>query len=174
MPNVDNPHGLRPTMRDLFGGAVNIGTYTKPVGSGTAIFIQDAVCVSTGRQIIAGRSTAFVGIALTFGAASTATQHQVVDHPFAMFELQDNVSTANGGVTAANLGKNANLETNAGSATTLLSGHELDVSTIATTNTLDVTLMNRYEVPENKFADSNVRVECIWNRHAYNMVRTGV
>jgi hypothetical protein len=171
MPNVDNPHGLRPTMRNFHGGPVETKEMYKPSSSGTAIFRNDAVCVSTGGQIIAGRSTAFCGVSLDYGALSTLTPHKVIVSPAAVFEAQDNNDTD--GIAAANIGKNADIEANAGNASTLVSGHEIDESTINTNNTLDVMILGLHESPDNDYG-SYCRVEVMFNRHFFNPVRTGV
>src|SRR5689334_9715792 len=125
MANVNNPHGLRPLMRNLFGGPVSIEEYTKPASVATAIYRQDSVIALTGGNITpqatAGTGT-FVGVSLNYGAASTATTHSIVHSPDAVFEAQDDNSTD--GLAAADMGKNANIKITAGNTSTLISKFE--------------------------------------------------
>lgn len=173
MANVDHPHGLRPLMRSWTGGPVQAVQFQKAAATGTAIFMNDAVYAGTANKIIPGRDNTvpFVGVALNYGAASTLTTHQVIADPFAVFECQDNDDSD--GVAAADLGKNANIEANAGSATTKVSGHELDESTIAVTATLDLQMLGILDVPDNALGE-HCRVEVIFNRHYFNKGREGV
>lgn len=172
MPNVNNPHGLRPIMRNFDGGPSEAREFNKTAAIGTAIFRNDAVCVVTGGNIQPGRATAFMGVSLDYGKASTLTSHRVIASPTAIFEAQDNNSTD--GIAAADLGKNANLSTAvAGSATLLISGHQIDEASVATTNSLDVMLLNLHPVPDNDFG-SNARIEVMFNRHFFAFGRTGV
>lgn len=172
MPNVNNPHGLRPLMRNLFGGPVETREFFKPASSATAIFRNDAVCVSTGGQIIAGRSTAFVGVSLDPGKASTLTGHRVIVSPGAIFEAQDNDAAV--GIVAADIGKNAQISVAvAGNASTNVSGQQIDKATVATTAGHDLQLIALLDAADNEFGPY-ARVEVMFNRHFFNMGRTGV
>lgn len=172
MPNVNNPHGLRPTMRNMFGGPVETREFFKPASSATAIFRNDAVCTSTGNQIIAGRTTAFVGVSLDPGKASTLTAHRVIFSPGAVYEAQDNDSAV--GIVAADIGKNADLSVAVGGNTaTNVSGHQINKASVATTATLDVQLIQLLEAADNEFGPW-ARVEVVFNRHFFALGRTGV
>ena len=166
MANVDNPHGLRSLGRTLEGGQPVLEQFTKDSSEGTAIFAGDAVNRETDGNIEAASatpgSTLYSGVSLNYGAASTETDHLVIISPKAVFEIQDNNDTE-GFVTADN-GLNSNLELNAGSATTLQSGHELDESTFNTTATLDVHMLKLLAVPGNAYG-ANARVEVVFNTH---------
>src|SRR5512139_1552657 len=92
MANVDNPHGLRPLARTLSGGMPWVQLFTKAVGYATAIFQHDAVNQVADGSIEASATpgtTLYSGVALNYGAASTATEHLVITSPDAIFEAQD-------------------------------------------------------------------------------------
>ena len=171
MANTDRPHGLRPLMTTLGGGPPVIKEYSKDASENTAIFIWDIVNMEADGNIEANSATPgttrFLGVSLNHGAASTLTKHLVVISPDAIFEAQDNNDTD--GIAAADIGLNANVELNAGSTTTLVSGHEIDESTADTTNTLDLKLLALHEVPDNAFG-SFARIEVVINKH---MLREG-
>lgn len=174
MANVDNPHGLSNLGRTLAGGMPTIESFVKAVGFGTALFIGDAIARAADGTIdktITPGTTLFSGVNLNYGAASTATDHLVVTSPDALFECQDNNDTD--GFVAADMGLNVNLELNAGSAVTQLSGHELDESTIQTTATLDVKLIRKYDVPGNEYTAWG-RYEIMFNKHRMAPSMVGV
>lgn len=170
MANVDNPHGFRPLNRSLTGGpGAALMQCHKLLGYATALFIGDAVTrVASGVQptpaisaAITPGTTPIFGVNLIYGAASTATvDHLVIPAGGQIFEIQDNNDTD--GVEAASLNKNANVELNAGSTTTQLSGHELDESTINTTNTLDLHILGLLRAPDNAFG-AWARVMVVFN-----------
>lgn len=165
MANVDNPHGLAPLGRTLSGGLPTIETFLKAVGFGTALFIGDAIARAADGSInktITPGTTLYSGVNLTYGAASTATEHLVMTSPDALFEAQDNNDTD--GFAAADMGLNVNLELNAGSAVTQVSGHELDESTIDVTATLDVKLLRLLGNPDNAYGAYG-RYEIMFNKH---------
>lgn len=182
MANRDNPHGFRPLMRSLGGGP---GAATLPAhklaGYGTALFIHDAVTrVAAGTKYsmaisaaITPGTTPIEGINLTYGAASTATDHVIIPCAGAqVFEAQDNGDTD--GIGFADVNKNANIELNAGNASTKLSGHEIDESTIAATNTLDIKLVGIWRTATNLIGSSFVRAEVIFNRSQFSDQTAGV
>jgi len=182
MANVDNPHGFRPLNRSLFGGpGAALMQCHKLVGYGTALFIGDAVTrVASGVQATPAISAAITpgttpsfGVNLVYGAASTATtNHLVVPAGNSqLFEIQDNSDTD--GVEAASAVKNANIELNAGSTTTQLSGHELDESTINTTNTLDLKMHGLLQVADNAYG-AWARVLVTFNRSQLSDLIAGI
>lgn len=166
MANRDNPHGLRPLMRTMSGGFPVIEQFTKDAAEAAAIFIFDAVNQEADGNIEANSATPgttlYTGVSLNHGAASKETKHLVIVSPDAVFEAQDNNDTD--GIAAADIGLNANIELNAGNANTLISGHEIDESTAATTNSLDVKLLKKLDVPDNEFGPW-CRVEIMFNKH---------
>jgi len=144
------------------------------VGYGTTIFINDAVNrVADGSIEVSATpgTTAYSGVSLTHGLLSTATDHLVIISPDAVYEAQDNADTD--GFAEADMGLLVNLELNAGSTTTLISGHELDESTVNTTNTLDMLMLQLYDVPDNA-GTANSRVEVVFNKHRMVAGTTGV
>jgi len=174
MANIDNPHGLRPVMRTLSGGFPATRQFTKDAAEATAIFINDVVQRQADGNIAAGGTpgtTLYLGVALNYGAASQQTDHLVVVAPDAIFEAQDNADVD--GFAAADMGLNCNLEFNAGDALRLISGHELDESSAATTATLDVKLLDKLDVPDNEFG-ANCRVLVVFNKHLLNAGVAGV
>lgn len=166
MANVDHPHGFRPLMRNLSGGDYTVRQYTKDSSESAAIFTQDIVHQQADGNIAAAGATPgttrFLGVALNYGAASQETEHLVIVSPDAVYEAQDNNDTD--GYAAADRGLNANVELNAGSTTTLLSGHELDESTYAATNSLDVKTLGLLNVPDNEYG-AYARIEVVINKH---------
>lgn len=175
MPNVDNPHGLQTLGRTMAGGFPTVESFQKAASFGTALFIGDAVARAADGTInttITPGTTLYSGVNLNYGAASTLTDHLVITSPDALFEAQDNNSTD--GFAAADMGLNANLELNAGSALTQLSGHEINESTANTTSTLDVKLLRLLQSPDNSYGTGWGRFEIIFNKHRMHPAVAGV
>ena len=173
MANRDNPHGLQFVGMDGPGFPWS-QLLTKVVGYGTAFYPGDVVCrVGDGSlEILTTPGTTLItGVNNRWGAASTATNHEVIVSSNALFEAQDNADTD--GFAAADLGLNVNVECNAGSATKLTSGHELDESTLQTTATLDVHLIELLPVPDNAHGAWGRYVVKI-NAHRYGTATAGV
>jgi hypothetical protein len=148
-------------------GAHKLATY------GTALFIGDAVtkaaagtkptaCIDSN---ITPGTTPVLGVVLNWGAASTATDHNVVlASGNEVFEVQGD-GTGALFLTAAQMAKNANIAKNAptGAGVTLkLSGHALSETSIAVTNTLDLKIRKLWESPDNVFGQY-ARVEVTFN-----------
>lgn len=183
MANRDNPHGFRPLMRSLSGGpgASLMGAH-KLVGYGTALFIHDCITrVASGTKLtqaisaaITPGTTVIAGVNMTYGAVSTATDHLICPAAgYQVFEAQDNKDTD--GIGVADLNKNFNVEMNAGNATTKISGHEIDESTINTTNTLDGKIVGIFRSPDNLIdASGFVRAEVIFNRVQFSDQTTAI
>lgn len=174
MANVDNPFGLRSLGSTVEGGCPVIAEFTKLVGYGTAIFPGDAVNqVDTGDIQAAATpgTTDYSGVALNYGAASTATVHQVIISPGCLYQAQDNDDTD--GFALADRGLNGNIELNAGDATKLTSGHELDESSFDVTVSLDLHLWDKLNVPGNAYG-SNCRVVVTFNQHRMGAPVVGV
>jgi hypothetical protein len=173
MANANNPHGLLWLGVNLAGGACRLQDYSKVVGYGTAIFRGDVVNRVAGGAIqanITPGTTLITGVSLNYGAASTATTHTVIDTPDAIYEAQSGAT----GVVTANLGLNANLIiSGAGSATTKMSGHLIDESTVAVTATLDLHLLKFYSDSLNVSGPYS-RVEVVINKSRLANVAAGV
>jgi len=179
MANTDNPHGLA-ILRRHGGGPVETKWFTKLANFGTAIFKNDTVMqkagdATSGAIIEPGLTTPGTtlpsGVSANYGAVSTLTSHMVYTDWDAVFEAQDNNDTD--GFTAANNGLNGNIECNAGSTTTKLSGHELDESTFNTSGSRDVKLLGLFPDPTNAYG-SWARVEVIFNQHRMGYGVAGV
>ncbi len=173
MANRDNPHGLRPLGRTLGGGVPWIEQLSKVVGY-TGIFVWDAVNRVADGSIEASATpgtTEYTGVSLTYGKTLTATDHLVMTSPDALFEAQDNAATD--GIAAADLGLNANLELNAGSTTTEISGHEINETGADVTDTLDVHLLRLFAAPDNAHG-AHARIEIVFNRHRLGIGMVGV
>jgi hypothetical protein len=175
MANRDNPHGLAPLMRTIHGGWPSVHEYTKDVNEATALFIHDVVnreadgCLADGGT---PNTTTFQGVNLNYGPGATVTKHLVMDSPGAIYEAQDNADVD--GFAEADMGLQADLEFNAGSTTTLISGHEIDESAAGDTTTdLDVKMLRKLDAPDNEWG-AHVRVEVILNQHRLNPGVAGV
>jgi hypothetical protein len=163
LANINNPHGLRP-IGTIHGGGFEVEEFQKAVGYATAIFIFDAVNRVADGSIEASATpgaTNYSGVALNFGAASTATSHLVITDPLCLFEAQDD---GGAGILAVDLGLNANLVLTAGDATTQQSKHQIATATAAVTATLDVKLRRLFNVPNNAHG-ANARIEIQINKH---------
>jgi hypothetical protein len=178
MANVDSPFGLRP-VADVSGRPYNgaVRAYSTASGDGTAIYLGDPVTLSGTSQTINGRVYLDVDQAATgdkiigvvvgvdpaigagangrestiYRAASTVRILYVCDDPNALFEIQE---VSGGTALAANdAGLNANFVVASGSATTGMSGVELDNSTEATTNTLDLKIVGLVAREDNEIGE---------------------
>lgn len=161
MANADTPFGLRP-VRTLSGAPFSgsIRQFSTVTGDATAIYIGDPVILSGTSSTINGvvymdvdqaaTGDVIVGVvvavepvtqdSLKYRAASTQRILHVVTGPDVLYEIQE----VSGGtaLTAADAGLNANFVVAAGSTTTGLSGVELNNATEATTNTLDLQIVD--------------------------------
>lgn len=172
MANSDNPHGARP-ISTLHGGAFYVEELPKDSGGGN-IFIGDFVSREADGNIAAGGTpgtTVISGVSSNYSATGSAGTHSVYTDPAVVYEIQDNNDTD--GIAAADLGLNANVEYNAGSTTTFLSGHEIDESTADVTNSLDLHLLRLFNVPDNAHG-ANARIEVLINKHRFGTQTVGV
>ena len=185
MANVNAPMGLRPVMHRNgapYTGAYRI--YSVPAGDGTALYIGDLVKLAGTSQTLNGRVLSDVTRAATgdvitgvvvgvvpanqystrYRAASTAREVMVADNPDLMFEAQEGSSGT--ALTANDAGLNIDFVVASGSAATGLSGTLLNNATEATTNTLDLHLVQ--PVPRE---DNAIGYSCKWlvtiNRHQF-------
>src|SRR6185295_12395943 len=148
MANIDNPHGLN-CIGHMFGVQPEVEPMDKDA-SGGALYINDTIVQETDGNITIGAAGAAVsGVNLNYSVTGVAATHLVVVDPFAIFEAQDNSDTD--GFAAADRGGNVDIEFTAGSATTKISGNELDESTFSTTNTLQLHLRRLYSYQGNAY-----------------------
>jgi len=186
MANANAPRGLVP-VRGVNSQYVTGGPrlYSHAAGDAVTIFPGDPIKIAGTSQTINGVTTpdvvraatgdvidgVCVGIlpttrdTLGYGAASTAYQLFVDDDPNSLFEIQD----VSGGtaLTTADIGLNVNFVVAAGNAYTNTSGVTLDNTTEATTNTLDlkiIDIVNRADVDN---SSSPLRFLVRINRHRH-------
>lgn len=192
MANADTPAGATPAMHrngSPYNGAFRV--YSVAAGDATALLIGDFVKLAGTGQTIGGRvlqdlvraatGDVMVGVvvgvkpdsqdSLRYRAASTLREVYVADDPDLLFEIQEgSTGTA---LTANDIGLNCNFVVAAGSTITGLSGTQIDNATEATTNTLDLHLVQ--PVPRE---DNAIGASCKWlvtiNRHQYSNQVAGV
>lgn len=192
MANPDTPMGFVP-VSSRNGSPYNGATraYSTASGDATALLIGDPVKLAGTSQTINGvvysdvtraaTGDVIVGVvgscvadtrdSTTYRAASTVRIINVIDDPAVLFEIQE----VSGGtaLTANDIGLNANFVVAAGSTATGLSGVELDNSTEATTNTLDLQIIGL-----SPRADNAVGEHAKWlvrlNRHQFSNQVAGV
>lgn len=173
MANVNNPYGLKPAMRTREGGQPQCEQFSKAVGYAYAIFKWDPVTELAGvlngpASGITPGTTYYLGVALNWAAASTASNHQVITDPGAIYDAGGDGS-AGSNVVAGKMGYNANLNvasTAGGGVTRDNSGVQLNENTIATTSSLDVRIMNLLTDPtgDNVYG-AYARLVLYFNKH---------
>jgi hypothetical protein len=192
MANADSPFGLKPVRHRNgapYNGAARV--YSVAAGDGTAIYVGDLVTAAGTAQTISGvvyqdvvqsaTGDVFQGVvvgvlpvtqdSLKYRAASTQRLLLVADDPDLIFEIQE---VSGGTPLAANdIGFNANIVVGSGSATTGLSGMELNNSGEATTNTLDVKIQGFVNRVDNEIGEHAKWLVAI-NRHRYANQVAGV
>jgi hypothetical protein len=176
MANVNAASGLQPyayAWGAPWGGAVR--TYYVPVGNGTALYLGDPVALVTNSSDGNGIQTAEIasagGSALVLGAfmgvsnnagqttipvlqsqpvylpASTAAYIYVSDDPFLLYKIQED--GVGGAMASGASGRNADLVAGSGSTVTALSGWQLDSSTLQTTSTLQLRIIQLLQESDN-------------------------
>ena len=191
MANTNNPFGLVPyrdsTGRPWTGGAK---LYSVPASDGTALYPGDPVILAgsadadgiptvtiataAGGNYLLG---AVVAVEPTMGAgangrdstvhraASTARYVWVADDPNTEFLIQEDA--VGGALAATDVGLNADLISGSASTAYSQSGWQLDTSTKATTNTLQLKILGFAQKVGNEIgANAKVRVKI--NLHALN------
>lgn len=180
MANINAPFGLLPIVRNQGGGCAQANQYNKLVGTATIIYQHDCVRPLASGDITAGGTPGtdlWLGVALNYGPASTATTHLVIDDPDALFACQDDGSSS--GVLEVDQRLNANLLFTAGDALTQTSKHGINSSTKATTASLDVKLLRKaYEfspvgINRHEWGQYSV-MEITFNQHVYKKAGAGV
>jgi len=183
MANVDAPFGMRP-VRHLNGNPWNGGTMRCYISAsyGTALFIGDPVVLeplnaSRGLTVRCPTINAATGTTGTFifgvitsfepnpdnltqkhNPLSTARYCNVCVDPDVIYHIQDNADSA---MTKADIGGNCDLEMNAGSAITGISGVELNSDTQAETAALPIFIIGVADIEDNEF-DGSTSTHIIW------------
>jgi hypothetical protein len=164
MANKDNPRGFWP-VRNHSGGEIRCNEYqmtaSKTVYKGDLVKI---VAAGTVEAAAADIGTACIGVAAEYkvSAATGTYLLKVYDDPRTVFGVQADSGTA---VTIADKGNTANHVAGSGSATTKMSGHELDSSDIDTGAQLKI--IGKVERPDNTWAE-HVDLEVLINEHHYS------
>lgn len=185
MATTAAPLGLQPI--NLIGGRVYAGAvrhFKIASGFGTNIFNGDIVKLVTAGVVEKDTGTTactpvgvFVGCAFTdpnseqmtfkqYWPASTVASDAVayvVDDPDVLFKIQ-----ADGAVAQTGLGANFAVVQGSGSTSTGNSAVSLDASTVATTNTLPLRLIDFWTSPDSAVGDAYTDCIVKWNAgHAY-------
>lgn len=192
MANANAPFGLRP-IRDVSSGYVTGGArrYSVPASDGTAIYIGDLVKLNGTGQTIDGNvypdvikaatGDTFIGVvegfvattrdSTIYRAASTQRIALVCDDPNGLFAAREGSSGT--ALTADDIGLNIDISVVAGSTVTGLSASVLNNATEATTNTLDLKIVNFVNAPDNEIGSSAMWAVRI-NRHTLVNQTAGV
>lgn len=191
MPNIDSPMGLR-AVKHLNGSPYNgqFNSYSvKASGAPNGIFVGDAVKLATDADAngvpyvtsVTANTDTIVGVCvgrlfdpdnltLKYLPANIAGTIFVADSPDLIFEIQEDGTSA-----VANVNLNASLVNfTSGSTTTGVSGMELQTSSVATTNTLQLHIMGYVQRSDNDVAAANGKVLVMINKHQYANQQTGV
>ena len=176
MANPNTPYGLRPysyVHGAPYAGAVRI--YAVPANNGTALYYGDPVKLITNssdangvQNVVIGSAGggaytlgSFMGVANNAGQlvipvlqnqtpylpASTAAYVYVTDDPTILYAIQED--GLGGAMVAGASGRNADLVSGSGSTITSQSGWMLDSSTLQTTNTLQLRIIQLLQEPDN-------------------------
>jgi hypothetical protein len=147
----------------------------------TAIFMGDAVKLDGGsdgngiRSVTQATGAAVAGVVVgivvdplllnspQYRVASTARYLMVADDPNLLFECQEDA--VGGALASTSVGLNANLIVGAGSTTTGQSGMQLDTSTVATTATLELKVIEFVQRPDNEVGNALAKVIVKLNNH---------
>lgn len=170
MPNSNRPQGLIPLSRSFSGGAIQTTLHRKAAGYGVRIRAFDVVNrVASGdieRSITPG-TTLISGVSLTFGAASTATEHIVIEDPGQLYVAQPNGA----GLAATDAGINANIVL----GTTLVdrSDDQINASALGTEATRDLKVHQLLADPDNTWGQWAKIIVSI-NSHRLNAGVVGV
>ena len=186
MANVDKAFGLRPYKGLNVGSSVGqLNKYSiDPSGYGTSIYQGDIVIFAGGYINTAAASSAnIVGVfshcyyvasdgtptfknyypASTTALGSGAIEAFIYDDPNQMFVVQ-----ADGASAVTCIGRNADTDGIGGSTTTGVATRELDSSTIATTQALQLKIVGVVQDDNNgDLTANNANLVVIINEHAY-------
>jgi hypothetical protein len=184
MANIDAAFGLRPIAKvgSAPGGTTGTTKYSIADNQGTAIFTGDPVKYkSDGTVEVATAGDAscgvFMGCFYTDPTTSKPTYKNyfpaslspgdaiafVADDPDQLFIAQQDSDSSN--IVAADLNLNADLVFGSGSTSTGISGVEIDSSSKNTTATLQVRLVDFYDIPSNDATANNSVLVVKINNH---------
>ena len=183
MANIDQAFGLRPIAKvgSAPGGTTGTTKYRITSGAG-AMFTGDIVKQANDGSVVQGTAGdaargVFMGCFYTDpstskprfnntfpnGTAASDAIAFVADDPDQLFIAQQDSDSANAVVADLNL--NANLVVGSGNTTTGISGMEIDSDSKNTTATLNVKLIDFYDVPSNDATANNSILVVKINNH---------
>lgn len=171
MANLNKPMGLRPISRSISGGCLQTVNRTKLAAYGTKIRPFDVVNRVTSGNIersITPGTTLISGVSMNFGAASTLTEHQIIEDPFQLYKAQAGGST---GFTLAEMGLNANIAL--GSTDLVYSDDYVADDSEAVDAALSLKVHDRIADPDNSFGQY-VKVIVSINQHRLAATVVGV
>ena len=171
MANVDNPIGFRP-LYHLMGVPFQANKYILTTGA-TAYKgdLLKVVAAGTVEPAAADDGVIVVGVAAEYisdSGSAGGKEILVWDDPYIVFAVQADTGTT---VAASDVFATANHVAGAGSATTKLSGHELDSSNIGTGAQLKI--IGKVDEPANTWAE-HVDLAVLINEHLYKAAVAGV
>lgn len=180
MANQNAPFGMGAITRtgSEFVGSLN--RYFIPDTDGVIMAVGDPVVSAGGSDVdgiatvtraaaadsIRGYIVGFLPLTRTqedlpnYRPANVETYVMVADDPSARIIIQ-----ANGSVTAADIGLNADFVVTNANSTTGRSQVQLNTATVNVTATLPLKIIGLYEVDDNELATANPRLVCSFNIH---------
>lgn len=170
MANVDNAIGFEP-IDHLCGGEIRAHEYT--MTASTTVYKGDLLKIVAAGTVEPGAAdigTAAIGVAAEYKVSAATGTYKILvyDDPYIIFRVQADSGTA---VAATAVGATANHVAGSGSATTKMSGHELDSSDIGTGAQLKI--LGKVETSDNTWAE-HVDLRVIFNEHHYKAAVAGV
>ena len=144
---TDTPFGAMP-----HGEVLRLSPYLKDA-SAAAIYPGDFLTLETdgGVEVATTSQALIIGVAAEYSPVSTRkADFLVYDHPDQLFAIQDD--SAGTGMAEASIGGNADITVTTGDTTTLRSLHEIDSSTLNTTNTLALKILALHPIEAGSFA----------------------
>jgi hypothetical protein len=184
MANVDKAFGLRPLGNLSATGAQKQYAYIIEDNQAGAIYQGDLVTIAGGYVVKFDATLHTVAVGVFNGCnyvnpttgkptwspfypgsvniTSGVIQAEVLDDPNQLFLIQ-----ADDVVVQTNIGKQADIAYAAGSATTGVSGTELDASSIAVDAAKVLTIVGPYSAADNVLGEANVDVVVKINCHLY-------
>ena len=158
MANTDTPMGFRP-IANLTGGDGSLRAMSHPAADGTAIGKWDFVNITGAADVVEqyDNNDPVRGVSLSYVAASTLGQVDVhhINHTTVMECQEDSVG---GAIAAASEGLNCQVIVAAANTTTGISAMEADSSTVATTTTLALRLLQ----PSPRIGNTVASAYCKW------------
>jgi len=188
MANADRPNGFRPVRYAngvMYNGAFElmlsptdnlfIGDLVEPTATGRAL--RDGAYQEVGRAetgdpvvgVVVGFGPNPDNLAIAYHAASATVPVYVARVTGLILEAQND-----GAMAAADVGLNVDFVVAAGNTTSGASNMEVDSTTEAVTNTLDLRIVGFVDSPKNEVASANARMLVMVNRDWYANQIAGV